>query len=179
MDDLSKFCCQNKHCPEYGKRGVGNLTVCMRYGKEKRLRLLYCRRCKARFSERKGTALFHARLSEEKIESVLSHLQEGCGVRQTSRLTGVPTETVLRYSRPEGHPSKALHEELVAFPPETREGQFAEQWAFVGKKQKHCASQDPADVTQGDPWGPVAYDPEHRLVLRGVPGSRRRTRGRK
>ena len=117
MDDLSQFCCQHKDCPDYGKRGAGNLTGCMRYGKEQRLRLLYCRTCKARFSERKGTALFHARLSEAKIESVLSHIQEGCGVRQTSRLTGVHTETVIRYSRLEGRHSKELHEELVAFSP--------------------------------------------------------------
>ena len=27
MDDLSRFCCLNCDCPEYGKRGGGNLTV--------------------------------------------------------------------------------------------------------------------------------------------------------
>ena len=52
---LSRFCCQNEDCPDYGKRGAGNLTVCGRYGKDKQRRLLYCRTCKARFSERKGT----------------------------------------------------------------------------------------------------------------------------
>lgn len=117
MDDLSKFCCQHTECPDYGKRGAGNLTVCMRYGKHKHLRLLYCRTCRARFSERKGTALFQARLPEEQIESVLAHLQEGCGVRQTSRLTGVHTETVTRYSKLEGQHSKELHDELGAFSP--------------------------------------------------------------
>lgn len=117
MDDLSQFCCQNKECPAYGKRGAGNLTVGMRYRKEQRLRLLYCRTCKARFSERRGTALFQARLSEEKIVSVLAHIQEGCGVRKTARLTGVHTETVIRYSKLEGQHSKALHDEVVAFSP--------------------------------------------------------------
>ncbi len=58
------------------------------------------------------------------------------------------------------------------FPPKTREGQFDEKWAFVGKKQKNCDPQDPADLTQGDHWDHVAYDPEHRLVLSGVPGKR-------
>ena len=28
MDDLSRFCCQNPDCPDHGKRGAGNLTVC-------------------------------------------------------------------------------------------------------------------------------------------------------
>ena len=27
MDDLSRFCCLNSDCPDYGKRGHGNLTV--------------------------------------------------------------------------------------------------------------------------------------------------------
>jgi LacI family transcriptional regulator len=56
-DDLSAFCCQNPRCPDYGRRGKGNLTAAMRYGPQRR-RLLRCRTCKARFSERKGTPLF-------------------------------------------------------------------------------------------------------------------------
>ncbi len=27
MDNLSRFCCLNSDCPDYGKRGAGNLTV--------------------------------------------------------------------------------------------------------------------------------------------------------
>ena len=81
MDDLSRFCCQNSLCPGYGTRNAGNLTVCMHYGKSKQLRLLYCRTCRARFSERKGTPLFQSRLPDEKCLSVLEHIAEGCGVR--------------------------------------------------------------------------------------------------
>jgi hypothetical protein len=29
MEDLSLFCCQNPDCPDYGQRGIGNLTVCV------------------------------------------------------------------------------------------------------------------------------------------------------
>ncbi len=58
------------------------------------------------------------------------------------------------------------------FPPNTREVQFDEKWAFVGKKEKHCDDEDPADRHQGDNWDHVAYDPEHRLVLSVVPGKR-------
>lgn len=117
MDDLSKFCCQNNQCPDYGKRGAGNLTVCMRFGKKKQIRLLYCRTCKHRFSERKGTPLFGARLDQEKIVSVLDHIAEGCGVRKTSRLVGVHQDTVSRYCRLSGEHAQALHDELVAFSP--------------------------------------------------------------
>jgi len=117
MEDLSHFCCQNRECPDYGRRGTGRLTVCMHYGKDKKRRLLYCRTCRARFSERKGTVLFRSHLPEDKIESVLQHIQEGCGVRKTARLTGVNRDTVVRYSRPEGGHSKNLHDDLVSFSP--------------------------------------------------------------
>jgi transposase-like protein len=78
---------------------------------------LYCRTCKARFSERKGTPLFQARLDERKIVSVLAHVDEGCGVRKTGRLVGVNRNTVIRYSRLAGEHGRELHDELVAFSP--------------------------------------------------------------
>ena len=42
----------------------------------------------------------------------------------------------------------------------------------MGKKEKHCDPDDPADAQQGDNWDHVAFDPEHRLVVRVVPGKR-------
>lgn len=119
-DDLSAFCCQNPTCPDYGRRGHGNLTVPMRYGTAQR-RLLRCKTCKARFSERKGTPLFQAQLAEEKVIAVLEHIAEGVGVRKTSRLVGVNKNTVIRYSVLAGGHAQQLHEELVAFsPPDAR-----------------------------------------------------------
>jgi IS1 family transposase len=47
-----------------------------------------------------------------------------------------------------------------------------EKWSFVGKKEKHCDPDDPADAKQGDNWDHVGYDAEHRLVLSVVPGKR-------
>jgi len=116
MDDLSRFCCQNPACPDYGQRGQGNLTVCARYGKQQR-RLLYCKTCKARFSERKGTPLFDSRLPDDKAKAVLAHLADGCGVRQISRLVGVGKNTVLRYGLRAGGHARQLHDELVGFSP--------------------------------------------------------------
>jgi hypothetical protein len=58
------------------------------------------------------------------------------------------------------------------FPPQTREVQFDEKWAFVGKKEKPCDPEDPADAQQGDNGDHVALDPEHRLVVSVVPGKR-------
>jgi len=117
MDDLSRFGCQNSECPDYGKRGGENLSVCDHYGPNKQRRMLRCSTCKTRFSERKGTPLFGARLPEEKIVSIASHLAEGCGVRKTGRLVGVSKDTVTRYSLLAGEHARDLHQELVAFSP--------------------------------------------------------------
>ena len=116
MDDLSRFCCQNPSCSDGGRRGAGNLSVCARYGKN-HYRLLYCRTCKARFSERKGTPLFRAKLTQERCVGVLEHIAEGCGVRKTARLTKVNRATVERLVKRAGGQAKALHDELVAFSP--------------------------------------------------------------
>ena len=117
MNALSKFCCQNKKCPDYGKRGANNLSVCGRFGKNDHIRLLYCKTCKIRFSERKGTPLFRMKIDEGKAISLLSHISESCGIRKTERLVGVNRNTVMRYCRLAGEHAKELHDELVAFSP--------------------------------------------------------------
>jgi hypothetical protein len=117
MEDLARFCCQNDACAEYGKRGAGNLTVCGRFGKREPIRLLYCRTCKKRFSERKGTPLFGSKLPREKLVSLLEHVSEGCGVRSTSRLAKVHRDTVTHYIRAAGDHAQQLHDELVGFSP--------------------------------------------------------------
>lgn len=122
MDDLARFCCQDPACSLYGRRGAGNLSVCGRYGKYDHIRLLYCNACKARFSERKGTPLFHSHLPPEKARSVLDHLSEGCGVRQTGRLVRVHRDSVVRLARMAGRHAHDAHDELVASSPSDPRG---------------------------------------------------------
>ena len=117
MDDLARFCCLNSRCPEHGKRGAENLTVTHRYGPGKARRMLRCRACKARFSERKGTPLFGSHLPLEKAISVLHHIAEGNGVRTTGRLVGVNRQTVARYGKKSGVHAVGLHDERVAVSP--------------------------------------------------------------
>ena len=71
MDELSPLLLPEFRLPRPRQVGAGNLTVSHRYGPGKCRRMLPCRTCKARFSERKGTPLFDARLPPEKVESVL------------------------------------------------------------------------------------------------------------
>jgi transposase-like protein len=117
MEDLARFCCQNTACPKYGQRNAGNLTVSGRFGKGQQLRLLYCRTCKKRFSERKGTPLFGSKLPRPKLLSLLEHVAEGGGVRATSRLVRVHRDTVTHYTKACGEHARQLHDELVGFSP--------------------------------------------------------------
>ena len=172
MDDLSRFCCQNSQCPDFGLRDAGNLTVTGRLGKFRQYRLLYCRTCRDRFSERKGTPLYRAHLPEDKILSILEHIHEGCGVLKTAHLVKVHPDTVSHYSRASGAHARDAHDELVAHSPQTRELQMDEKWSFVAKKEKNCDEDDPEDQFRGDCWDHVAFDPEHRLVVSVVPGER-------
>jgi len=172
MDDLSGFCCQNSRCSDFGRRGAGNLTVTGRLGKSRQDRLLSCRSCRARFSQRKGTPLDRAHLPEDTVASILEHITEGCGVLQTARLVKVHPDTVSRYTRAAGEHARAAHNDLVARCPETREIQMDETWSFVAKKEKNCDDDDPEDHFRGDCWDHVAFDPEHRLVVSVVPGER-------
>ena len=115
--DRARFCCLNPHCLLFGFRNSPNLSVCGHINQAKTIRQLYCGFCKKRFSERKGTVFYHSRLPGQKILSILRHVQEGNGMRQTGRLVGTKEDTVIRYARKAGRHAESLHRHLVAFSP--------------------------------------------------------------
>ena len=120
MRPIQDFCCQNKECPLHGKKNAKNLYFRGWSGKKKTIRMICCRTCKARFSERKGTPLFGICMPEEKATNVFLHLADGNGIRQTARLTGVNKSTVCRFAKIAGEHAEKVHEELMAFSPRDR-----------------------------------------------------------
>ena len=114
---IEHFFCHNSACADHGKRGGGNLYFRGWSGRNKRIRMVYCRTCEMSYSERKGSALERSGLPTDKAVSVLDHLKEGVGIRATSRLTGVSRDTVSRLLAKAGDQAKLLHDELVAFSP--------------------------------------------------------------
>jgi hypothetical protein len=135
MRALSEFCCIDPNCSEHGERGGENLRVHQMYGKSETIRLLECKVCGRKFSERAHTVLSGSRLPKEKIISILHHLAEGCGQRQVCRLMGVSRDAVGRLTRISGDHAKALHDELVSGV-HVKEAQADEKWNFVGKKRE-------------------------------------------
>jgi hypothetical protein len=114
---IDHFFCHNSACADHARRGAGNLYFRGWSGRDKSIRMVYCRTCKRSYSERKGTALERSQLPPDKAVCVLDHLREGCGIRATSRLTGVSRDTVSRLLALAGDQAKGLHDELVAFSP--------------------------------------------------------------
>jgi transposase-like protein len=95
-----------------------NLTWCGWSGHKKAIRLIRCRTCKKMFSRRKGTPLFYCKLPPEKALAALEHVKDGCGMRQTARLTKVSRGAVARLVKRAGKHAEALHDELLAFSPQ-------------------------------------------------------------
>lgn len=114
---IEDFCCLNEECSCYGKRGNGNLSFRGWSGSGKRIRLIYCKECKKLFSERKGTVLEQSRLNEDKVESIIEHLRNGCGTRATGRLVKVSNGTVSRYIKKSGEVAIKFHDQKVSFSP--------------------------------------------------------------
>jgi len=136
MKPLSQLCCQNSRCTLYGQRGQGNLSTCGWIDRKKTIRQIYCSACKARFSERKGTPLYHAKLPADKVIALLDHVRDGCGVRQTGRLVGVSKNTANRFVWLAGEHARQLHDDLVALSPSDRRGPVRRKVGLRGQKGK-------------------------------------------
>jgi IS1 family transposase len=102
----------NERCELYGQKGQNNLTVRKTYGKDA-IRYLRCRCCGAEFSERKNTALWNTKVTEEKAGAVADHLAEGCSLKATARLAKVHPSVVRRLNGKVGLHAEAFHAERV------------------------------------------------------------------
>lgn len=138
---LEQLCCVSDECAMRGQVAGGNLSVKIGKGSG-RWRILYCSCCKSEFSETKGTALWGSRMPLGMAKTVAQHLQEGCGIRQTARLTGASKDGVTAMAIRLGLHAKRFHDQHVqgvAVP----EVQLDERWSFVKKKRKALRPAEP------------------------------------
>jgi hypothetical protein len=78
--------------------------------------------------------LFNTKIAEDQAESIINHLDEGCGVRTTARLVRVAKDTVARLLRMAGRHAERCHDHRVrAVTPRALE--FDAQWSFVKKSR--------------------------------------------
>lgn len=166
--DLTTLSCVNVACQHVARPCQGNLVIRKVYGKDS-LRLLRCGSCREEFSERRNTALFNTKIGEAKAEEIIDHLDEGCSVRSTSRLTKVAKATVARLLKTSGRHAQRFHDQQV-HDLAPRAVQFDEQWSFVQKKQKHCTADETSHA--GDFWDHTAIAPDSKLIVSFVVGKR-------
>ena len=62
--------------------------------------------------------MFQTHLPEQKARSVLQHLSEGCGVRQTGRLVDVHPNSVVRLAKKAGQHARDAQDQLDGQPPD-------------------------------------------------------------
>ena len=92
---LARIYCPNKKCRDYGKKGDKNISIIDRYGKSQ-YKLLKCKTCSFRFSERRWTIFFGLHTDEGTINKALMSLFEGKSIRKTAEEVGLDKDTVQR-----------------------------------------------------------------------------------
>lgn len=108
-ESLAGFACPNPDCSLFNRFDAGNLSVVERIGKRKDIRRLYCNHCKRRFTERRGTLLGDAKLSEEAVVRIIKCLGHGCSVEATADICEVDPRTVDRLLERAGRRADDFH----------------------------------------------------------------------
>lgn len=130
--DLSQHFCPNPDCKHYGQKGLWNITTSTTFGKQK-IRLLRCRSCNKRFSERQNTVFSGLHLDEKTITEILLCLAEGLSVRGCARVKSVDKDTIQRVlERARQHCKKVLSELIKDL--NLTECQLDELWSFIKKR---------------------------------------------
>lgn len=126
--------CQNSKCSDYGKKGLGNIVFYDHYGKRGR-KLLRCKTCNHRFSERKGSIFFGLHTDEKTIRKTLRCLSEGKSIRATASIIGIDKDTVHRiFERTRANYEKILG--ILLKDLNMEEGEFEYLWTFFRKNKK-------------------------------------------
>ena len=93
--NLNDFFCPNEACGDHGKKGLGNIVIYDRYGRNRR-KLLKCKTCNSTFSERRTTFFFGLHTKESTIKEVIQNLQGGMSFREAAIASGLDKDTVHR-----------------------------------------------------------------------------------
>ncbi len=154
---LETLACVNERCTLYGQKGQDNLTVRKTYGKDA-IRYLRCRCCGEEFSERKQTALWNTKVTEEKAITVADHLAEGCSLKATARLAKVHPSVVRRLNEKMGGHAEAFHDERV----------HDLDVVALEADERHGYAQNKSQPQ----WEAEVIDPESKFVVSHVQGRR-------
>ena len=169
---LSACCCQNERCPDYGKKGWGNLYQHHWVDRQtKRIRHLRCRTCRRECAERKGTPWYRAHVTPEQGRAVAQHLAEGDGMRKTARLVGgsrIPCCGGIAGSGSTVRPCITSASSTCGCG-RRKATSCGPSW---GNQEARCDRADPADEGKGSPWDHTVVETETKLAVSLVIGPR-------
>lgn len=132
--DLSGYWCWNKGCPDYGKKGKGNIVLKERYGKLRNA-LLKCRTCGHCFSETRGTVFFGFETPRREILRTLAMIPEKGSIRGVERATGHDKNTICRWLDIAGAHCKEVTDYFLQELNLTKV-QVDEIWSYIKKRRK-------------------------------------------
>jgi IS1 family transposase len=110
-------------------------------------------------------------LTQEKRNSILRCLTEGCSIRSTSRIIGVHKRTVIKLLLQAGELSKQVFKSKVK-DMDVEMVQADEIWSFVYKKQSRVLLTEMSYRNYGDQYIFIAMDRITKLILCYVVGKR-------
>ena len=95
---FSEISCPNEYCRKYGICGDGNIVGNGTHEtKGGTVRKFICKECGRNFNSRTGTAYEGLRSPHREMDIVVMSLNEGLGIRATSRVTKHTPQTVMRW----------------------------------------------------------------------------------
>lgn len=131
---IDEFFCPNEACPDYGKKGKGNIRLKEYYGKQDTA-LLRCKTCKKTFSENRGTPFFGLHTPKETVLRSMAMLVEKGSIRGTARAMGVDKDTVVSWLKRAGAHCEEVTDYLFR-DLKLSQVQIDEIWTFIKKRQK-------------------------------------------
>jgi len=118
--ELAHLACPHPDCALFNRFNAGNLSVCERIGKHKRIRRLYCSHCGGRFSERRGSLMQYTKLPEPAVVRIIKCLSHGCSIEATADICQVDPRSVRRMLEKAGTRAEDFHQfqvERLEHPP--------------------------------------------------------------
>jgi len=131
--DPKKEFCSNAECPDYSKRGFGNIVKYGHdeYGKQR----FKCTTCNSVYIETKNTIFYKRKLPEEKIILICKLLVEKNGIRAIERITGIHRDTISNIMNDLAKHAREMTEFLIKDVGLTKI-QVDEMWSFIKKNKR-------------------------------------------
>ena len=140
-------------------------TSASKFGKDRNCLQRYrCLSCKKTFLEPHKRPLDDMRLSIGKATSVIQHLEEGCSIRTTERITGVEKRTILSLLSLAGERCEKLMENKIKGL-KIKECSCDEIWDYVGMKSRTKMQKAPNAQELGDAWCFIGMERYTKLIL--------------